>query len=151
VYSHAFMLWLAALCLLFLGALLAERRQLLVFGTVLWLLLGLAGLDLVNPDRFIAEQNLHRYALGRPLDATHLTVLSADAAPVVLRAFDLAAERADEPVRDALGSGLRRQLVHLDHAAEPPWPTFNLARAEAHAALAARRAELDAYPLRRGT
>jgi len=148
VYSHAFMLWLAALCLLFLAALVAERPQILVFGTLLLLVAGLGSLDLVNPDRFIAEQNLDRYARGRPLDASHLSDLSADATPTVLRALDLAASRDDAPVRDALGSALRGRLRSLDLAAEAPWPTYNLARATAHATLAARRAELEAYPPR---
>jgi hypothetical protein len=149
LYSHAFMIWLAALCLLFLAALASERRQWLTFGLLISLLVGLGGLDLLNPDRFIAEQNLRRYEVGLPLDARHLTDLSADAALVVLRALDVAVARDDAAVRDALGRGLHQMLLRLDHAVAAPWTTANLARANAHAALDARRAEIEAYPLGR--
>jgi hypothetical protein len=150
LYSHAFMVWLAALCLLFLAALVLERRRWLTFAAVLSVIVGLAAFDLLDPDRFIAEQNLRRYEAGWPLDARHLTVLSADAAPVVLRALDVATARDDAAVRDALGSGLRRTLLGLDEAMAAPWTAANLARASAHAALSARRVELDTYPLARG-
>jgi hypothetical protein len=149
LYSHAFMIWLAALCLLFLAALARERRQWLTFGVLVSLLVALGGLSLLNPDHFIAEQNLRRYEVGLPLDARHLTDLSADAAPVVLRALDLAVARDDVAVRDALGRGLRQMLLRLDPAVAAPWPAANLARANAHAALAARRAEIEAYPIGR--
>lgn len=149
LYSHAFMVWLAALCLLFLAALVLERRRWLTFAAVLSVVVGLAALDLLDPDRFIAEQNLRRYEAGRPLDARHLTDLSADAAPVVLRALDVATARDDAAVRDALGGGLRRTLLGLDETMAAPWPAANLARASAHAALSARRAELETYPLGR--
>jgi hypothetical protein len=147
VYSHAFMLWLAAVCGLFLMALLAERRQWLTFGTFVAALLGLGGMSVLNPDRFIAEQNLARYVNGRPLDASHLTDLSADATPVVLRALDEASARGDTIVHDALGSGLWRQLQVMDAATAAPWPAWNFARAQAHVALASRRDELESFPL----
>jgi hypothetical protein len=149
LYSHAFMIWLAALCLLFLAALARERRQWLTFGVLVSLLVGLGGLNLLNPDRFIAEQNLRRYEAGRSLDARHLNDLSADATPVVLRALDLAAERDDATVRDALGRGLHQMLLRLDPAVAAPWPAANLARSRAYAALDARRAEIEAYPIGR--
>jgi hypothetical protein len=66
--------------------------------------------------------------------------------PTVLRAVDLADQRDDSPVRNSLGAGLRRQLANLDRAMEAPWTTHNLARAQAHAALDARRAELESFP-----
>ncbi len=147
VYSHAFMVWLAALCVLFVVALLAARRQWLVFGTFVAALVGITGLGVLNPDRLIAEQNLLRYAHGRALDAALLTDLSVDATPVVLQALDAAAARDDVTVRDALGSGLRRQLEVLDAAAAAPWPAWNWTRTQAYAALQARRDELQSYPL----
>ena len=149
LYSHAFMLKLGVVCLLFLAALLSDRRQWLTFSTLFSLLVGLASLGALSPDRLMAEQNLQRYALGRPLDATHLTTLSADAAPIVLRAYDLATARGDETLRAALGSGLHRRLVLLDEASQAPWTSHNLARAAAHAALSPRRAELEAHSLPR--
>jgi hypothetical protein len=147
VYSHAFMVWLAGLCVLLVMTLLAERRQWLVFGTFVAALVGITALGVLNPDRLIAEQNLLRYERGRPLDVALLNVLSADATPIVLEALDAAAARDDAAVRDALGSGLRRQLEALDAAAAAPWAAWNWTRAQAYAALEARRDELESYPL----
>jgi hypothetical protein len=148
LYSHAFMLWLAAMCCVVLVSLVIRRRGLLPFGTLVWLVALIAGLALVAPDRFIAEQNLRRYAAGRPLDTVHLSGLSADAVPALLQAFDLATERDDARVRTTLAHGLYRQLRTLDLAAADSWATWNLARAEAHAALDARRADFAAPPPR---
>jgi hypothetical protein len=141
------MLWLATACALFVLALLAERRQWLVFGTFVTAVVAIAAAGAFNPDRFIAEQNLARYANGRPLDAAQLTDLSADATPAILRALDEASARGDVAAREALGAGLRRQLAHLDATAEAPWPAWNLARADAHAMLGERRTEIEMYPL----
>jgi hypothetical protein len=147
VYSHGFMIWVAVVCGVFLVALLAERRQWLVFGTFLWVVLSVSGLGVVNPDHFIAEQNLARYDRGRPIDTTHLLALSADAIPTMVRALDVAAAKDDAPVRQDLGVGLHQRLITLDGAASEHWPTWNRARSEAHAVLDARRTEIESYPL----
>src|SRR5215208_6318868 len=57
-YSHAFMVWLAALCLLVLAALALERGRWLTTGALGSLLLALLALNGLDPDRFIAAQNL---------------------------------------------------------------------------------------------
>ena len=145
LHGQAFMVWLAALCLLVLGTLFVQQRRWLVFGTVLSVMVVLLGFALLDPDRFIAEQNLSRYANDRPLDVSHFTLLSHDATPVLLRAFDLGTERGDAAVREALGQSLRGRLADLDCAANEPWYARNLARTTAHAALDARRAEIEVF------
>src|SRR5262249_28935954 len=43
--------------------------------------LTLLGLAVLNPDRFIAAQNVHRYEQTGQIDAWYLSTLSPDAAP----------------------------------------------------------------------
>ena len=49
----------------------------------------LVTLNLINPDAFIARQNLARYLATNDLDAAYLTTLSDDAVPQLARALSL--------------------------------------------------------------
>ncbi|MCB9420375.1 MAG: DUF4173 domain-containing protein [Ardenticatenaceae bacterium] len=54
----------------------------------------LATLNLINPDAFIARQNLARYLAANDLDAAYLTSLSDDAVPQLARALTLVKDDA---------------------------------------------------------
>ena len=88
--------------------------------------LALLGLAVLNPDRFIADRNVDRYA-ARPAGSTssYLSTLSADAVP----AFD----RLTEP------SGLRA----VDDRGRPDRPARRLARAQRRPGAGPRRARRD--------
>src|SRR6476620_3684024 len=96
------MLWMAAFFVLKAVAIVTERGQIFAFGGFLSLIIALAGFNLLNPDAFIAEQNIQRYLAtgqlgGEPsagavrgaprLDTTYLTDMSADAVPVIMAHF----------------------------------------------------------------
>ncbi len=49
----------------------------------------LVTLNLLNPDAFVARQNLDRYGQSGKLDAVYLTSLSDDAVPQLVRALTL--------------------------------------------------------------
>ena len=97
VYTHAYgstrLRLLVAACELWLGAvfvlvlvagvrLRATWLPRLVVGTAVLALLGLA---VLNPDRFIADRNVDRYAASGQLDLEYLSRLSADAVPALDR------------------------------------------------------------------
>jgi hypothetical protein len=73
----------------------------------------LLGLAVLNPDRFIAEQNLDRDDVVAPVDLAYLSGLSADAAPALV----------DVPGLD------------LPCLAEDDWLEWNLGRSRAHGVL----------------
>jgi hypothetical protein len=91
-------------------------------GTAVAALLALAVLD---PERFIAEQNVARFEAGGGLDIEYLSRLSADAVPALMRL-------PDSPERGCILATIARHNV-----AEPgeDWREANLSRAAARATI----------------
>ncbi|GIF46892.1 hypothetical protein Afe04nite_14310 [Asanoa ferruginea] len=88
----------------------------------------LLGLAVLNPDRFIADRNVDRFAATGRIDLHYLNTLSADAVPALDRL-------ADNDRACALWlAELRLRREHDD------WRSFNLARHQARALLAERPA-----------
>jgi hypothetical protein len=86
-------------------------------------------LDVINPDRFIAEQNLARYQATGKLDARYLTTLSDDAVPVLIAELD----RLDEPDQSILRARLRGRLEEMERDTRwTAWPSFHLSRWRAY-------------------
>ncbi|HEX5541583.1 MAG TPA: DUF4173 domain-containing protein [Micromonospora sp.] len=119
VFISAFELWLGLVFILVLGAGLRLRAAWLprlVVGSAVLCLLTLAAL---NPDRFIADQNVDRHETIGRIDVVYLSQLSADAAPAL----------------DRLSGQLRDCALHniAEKVTEAPdnWRGWNLARAQA--------------------
>ncbi len=85
---YIFMGWLAVLLGWFLLTLWAAPHR-FALGFILAAMGFLLTLNLINPDAFIARQNLDRYLRTNDLDAAYLTTLSDDAAPQLVRALNL--------------------------------------------------------------
>ncbi len=116
-------LWLGACFLLVLVGVLRLRagpvlRQMAAAGVVA--LLALAALD---PERFIATQNIARHTATGELDTYYLSTLSADAVPALL----------DLPERDRCATVSTIAARSLDPDAD--WRSWNAARAVARSAL----------------
>jgi Domain of unknown function (DUF4173) len=136
--------WLAA-AVLATGALLARRRarwSLHVLGALS--VVALLAMNLVGPESFVAERNLERAANpslvapgGRTgLDTDYLGSLGDEAIPPTVAALPSLAlgDRA------ALEDRLRERATSLDEeTAGTGWPSWNLGRERARAALAAWR------------
>lgn len=156
VYTHWFMLWMAAFFVLKATAIATERGQIFAFGGFLSLMVALAGFNLLNPDAFIAEQNIQRYlATGQltsepsssvsrtpRLDTVYLTDMSADAVPVIMAHF--AELKGAE--RERVGGAMRFQMDDLyRRMINATWPSTNLARKQAIDALLAQRDLLNQF------
>jgi hypothetical protein len=95
-------------------------------------LLGLALLNMANPDAMIVRENVARYQADGKIDAYYLAELSADATPDLVAALG----RLDENTRAAIEPALEDQHRRLvGAAAEQGWPSWQLGRARAVAAL----------------
>lgn len=116
VFVSAFELWLGALFLLVLAAGLRLRAGWVPQAAVAAWVVTLVGLAVLNPDRFIARENIDR---SGTLDARYLSTLSADAVPEL--------DRLPVPLRDCALSDIARRLR------EDPddWRSFNTSRATA--------------------
>jgi len=88
-------------------------------------LLTVIGLNLLDPEAFIAERNIARVAREYELDTRELASLSADAAPAIAEALpELAPSIRERVERDlaCLRAELRREVMRFG------WASFNLAR-----------------------
>lgn len=152
LYVHVFMVWLGLLFAWFLLTLWL-RPERFAIGAFTAALGFLATLNLLNPDAFIARQNVARFILNqqailqgdaffdpaspytrdasRQLDTHYLSTLSYDAVPVLVPALhQLPAEE-----RAALCYALEQQMRSLTDPRYQPWPAFHLGRQRAHHAL----------------
>jgi hypothetical protein len=131
VFVTAFEIWLGALFVLVLIAGFRLRATWLAQAVIATWVLTLIGLAVLNPDRFIAEQNIARYHRSGTLDVRYLSTLSADAAPTL--------DRLTGPMRTCALSEIARNL--RDNPDD--WRSYNVARTTAAPIVA----DLDAPPL----
>lgn len=145
---YVFMAWLALVLGWFLLTLWL-RPDHFAIGVLVAAMGFLATLNLLNPDAFIARQNLDRYALSGDLDATYLTTLSNDAVPQLVRGLALTAGDSEEQVTPAcsrdyywsdtpdcyatpyeiLQADLNGRITRLTtHSDWQNWAAFNLSR-----------------------
>lgn len=85
-----FIIWLAVLLVWFLITLWGQHH--FAIGALVAAMGFLVTLNLLNPDAFIARQNLVHYITTGNLDAAYLTTLSDDALPQLLQALSLTQE-----------------------------------------------------------
>jgi hypothetical protein len=119
VFVTAFEIWLGALFVLVLIAGVRLRASWLAQAVIATWVLTLIGLAVLNPDRFIAEQNIARYHRSGTLDVRYLSTLSADAAPAL--------DRLTGQLRTCALWGIAREL--RDNPDD--WRAYNVARTTA--------------------
>jgi hypothetical protein len=124
----AFELFLGMVFLLVLAAGVRRRASWLPSFVVLVGLLTLLGVAALNPDRFIADQNISRYERTRIVDTEYLASLSADAVPAL--------DRLPEPMRTCVLIDIHDALSRMPDS----WREWNAGRAEARRILAGDRA-----------
>ena len=142
LYTHWFMLWMGVVFALKAAEIVVDRRQLFAFGGFLSLIVSLAGFNLLNPDAYIAQQNLERYFETGKLDAAYAGGMSADAAPVFMESFG----RIQGAERTALGGAMRFQMDSLYQRMENiAWPSYHWGRKQALDAMLAQRETLNTF------
>ena len=122
---HAAILLTAALLACGLVAVLTGRTAWLPTAALGLGIVTLVGLNLLDPEAFIAERNIARVERGYELDASELAALSADAAPAIAAALpDLDPSLRPQLERDlsCLRAELRRGVDRFG------WASFNVAR-----------------------
>jgi hypothetical protein len=122
---HAAILLTAALLACGLIAILTARTAWLPTAALCLGLLTVLGLNLLDPEAFIAERNIARVARGYELDTRELASLSADAVPAIassLPELDPPIRRQVERDLSCLREDLRSGVVRFG------WASFNLAR-----------------------
>ncbi len=138
LYATAFMFWVAVVFVIFIATVLRGRPRGLAFGSVVSGWAFVAGLNVLNPDAFIARWNLE-HALPpamnaaaddnahadsvdtapRAVDVAYLTGLSADAIPALVAAFP----RLTAAEQCAVARRVRRAA---ERRAADDWRSWNL-------------------------
>jgi hypothetical protein len=144
LYSHVFMVWLAGMFIWFVVTLWLQPER-FALGLLLAGLGFVVTLNVINPDAFIARQNLaglNTFIIeeNQPytrtsdkVDVEYLTTLSDDAVPVLVAALDQLNPADRLTLREHLHS--RRERLAKTIASQG-WPSFHLAEQRAYTALA---------------
>lgn len=150
------MAWLAVI-LVWFWLTLWVRPDRFAIGALLAVMGFVATLNLINPDAFIARQNLDRYGRSGDLDVAYLASLSDDAVPQLVRGLTLAVGDAEEQLTPACADAWMMDYEEVDCYATPyeiiweelngryqslatdttwqRWTSFNVARWQAWGAL----------------
>jgi hypothetical protein len=128
LYTTAFMGWMALIFIWFVLTVLRGKGDRFAFGALVAGIFIALGLNVLNPDAFITRINIARVTQNdttdvRPLDATYLAHLSADAVP------DLLATLPAIPREEACQAA----TILLENWSTPAtdWRTWNWSRAQA--------------------
>lgn len=115
VLALAVLVWVALVLTWFAVTALRGARRRFAPGVLVISAVWLGLLNIVNPERWIAELNLRRAEAGMAFDVTYHATLSADAVPTLLQEADrLGAERAAQ-LRDAIAKEwTQRRLDRAD-------------------------------------
>jgi hypothetical protein len=128
LYSHVFMVWLGFSFVWFLGT-LWYRPDRFALGAFVAALGFLITLNTINPDAFIARQNLARFKVTGKLDAHYLTQLSDDAIPTLAKNL----EQVTAEDRSILEDDFQARLEGRDSKKNwKKWPALHLSRRRAY-------------------
>jgi len=128
-------LWLGAVFLLILVAGIRLRGWWVPRAALATAVAALAGFAVLNPDAFIARQNVARFVHDKTIDVNYLSTLSADAVPAL--------QTLPEPYRSCALSDINDRLT----AGRPDaWFEWNLGRVTARAQLHGRPPALNSCP-----
>ena len=139
-YTSAFMFWISVLLLSFLPTVLTGRRDRFALVVLTTGFAAIVVINAINPDALIASTNIARLEEGKRFDPEYLTNLSAEAAPVLVRAMPEIGDRRIYPPYEGVtpsgekktfeGPTLRGEILN-QWSAEGDWRTWNVSRQRA--------------------
>lgn len=130
LYSHIFIIWLAAVFILLLYKIFIDRREnIFIIYFLTSVILFLVFVNLLNPDAFIAKQNIQRYYNTGKLDVFYLTQLSDDAIPETIKVLDIPDEELRGPFANSMYENWLYILENKDY--HNKWQSFNISRSRA--------------------
>jgi len=140
IYSHALMIWMGlVLALLAYHILSNGRREAFMYRVLLLAILFLFGMNILNPEAFIARHNIERFKSTGKLDTTYLAHLSDDALPETLILLDDQSEEVRNSfARELYGARNSENRDNMD------WESFRLSRMEAQSLISPKRSQLEA-------
>lgn len=135
-YTQAFMVWLAVVCIIFVGTVLRSNRGLfakLSYGAGL---ISIVALHIINPDAMIQRTNLSMAKLQK-YDTAYALTLSNDGIPALLKGLPQLPGHQQREIADCL-------LARRSGAWHNDWRAFNWSRMQAYNAVQDHLKELEA-------
>lgn len=137
--SHMFIFWLAiAFGLLLFHIITNSREQKFAFQLFVGVMGFFVLINLINPDSFIARQNISRFHETGKIDMYYLSNLSEDATPAIARLL----EAKDERVQKSAANILYRQKEY--GADTGNWQSVNIAKENAKQVIRAHSTQVEA-------
>ncbi len=140
LYSHVFIIFLTVVFGLLIYKVLKNGKESnFSLGVFLSAILFLAGMNVLNPDAFIAQKNIQRFNNGKKLDVYYLTTLSDDALPVTVKMLDI----SDESVKGEFAYYMYWRVQ--GKGSSNNWQSFNVSHRRAKEIIAPKMEVLEGY------
>jgi hypothetical protein len=124
LYTTIFMAWISVVLVWLVLTVLRGRRDRFAFGVLTTGFAAILLINALNPDALIARVNVDRMDEEKRFDAYYLTLLSADAAPVLVESLP----RMSEADRRTVEENLRARWANTEAT---DWRSWNLSRSQA--------------------
>jgi hypothetical protein len=140
LYSHIFIILLGIIFLLLLYKIIKdEKENTFAFRSFVVTILFLVAINFLNPDAFIARQNIDRFATTGKLDVRYLNSLSYDALAENIKVLNISDKKLKKDFAQELYS---RGYGYGRPNRSGSWQSMNLSRIEADKILTAKKSEL---------
>jgi hypothetical protein len=140
LYSHIFIIFLTVIfALLIYKVLKNEKESNFSLGVFLCSILFLVGMNILNPDAFIAQRNIERFNDGKKIDVYYLTTLSDDALPVTIKMLNV----SDESIKGEFAYYMYWRVQGRDSSSN--WQSFNISRNRAQEIIDSKIEVLEEY------
>jgi len=140
LYSHVFIIFLTVVFGLLIYKVLKNGKESnFSLGVFLSAILFLVGMNILNPDAFIAQKNIQRFNDGKKLDVYYLTTLSDDALPVTIKMLNT----SDESVKGEFAYYMYWKMQ--GRISSNNWQSFNVSRKRAKGVIAPKIEMLEEY------
>jgi len=162
-----FLLWIFFVFLIFLSKKIFQEKKesvllLMIFclSIIFW-----TGINLINPDVFIAKKNIERLTQGKKLDSYYLSRLSVDALPETVKIFQM--DNIDEEIKMEIAKDLyyrcdfifrngygnywnetvsfKEKLENIEKKQNENWQSFNISKRKALLSLNKNYEEIVKY------
>jgi hypothetical protein len=127
LYVSGFIILLGIIFMIFTAKLLLKKpHSFFALGVLISMIGFIAVFNLLNPDKFIAEQNIARFEKTQKLDVEYISKLSADAVPTVLQVY----KKLNNEEKIVMSDFMTAKAVRLMEE-NSPWQSYNISRRDA--------------------
>jgi len=142
LFSHAFIILLAVIYGILLFKIHKDRQEnTFALGVFSAIILFVVVMNFLNPDAFIARQNIERFEITGKLDLSYLCKLSDDAIPVIIELLNF----SNEEIRKSVAHELYWHAQENDSLYFSKWQSFNISRMKANKIFQSKIQELEPY------